>query len=56
MKTFAEFAEEVAAMNTNAGIAGTGTGDVADWKHKKKKKAVTKNYIEILGKRKKRTK
>ena len=41
-------------MTTGPSIAGTSDGDTADWMHgKKKKKPLTRRFIEIMGKRKK---
>lgn len=52
MKTFSEFSEEIAAVNTgNAAMPPT-----AMFNKKKKYKVLTRNYIEILGKRKKQIK
>ncbi len=54
MKTFRQmFEEEV--MGTSSGVAGIGPGEVADWKtpNKRKTKPLTRNYIEVMGKRKK---
>ena len=54
MKSFKEFSEE-ATMTTGPGVAGTSADDPADWAHKKKKKKrpLTRHYIEINGQRKK---
>jgi hypothetical protein len=54
MKSFKEFSEEVAAMNTGAGIAGLPPDQPPGPKKKKNKyKVLTRGYIEIAGKRKK---
>lgn len=57
MKTFKQFNEEP-TMTTGPGIAGTSPNDPADWMHgkKKKRKSVTKRYIEVNGKFKKQMK
>lgn len=56
MKTFKQFNEEP-TMTTGPGIAGTSPNDPADWVHgKKKRKSVTKRYIEVNGKFKKQMK
>ena len=58
MKSFKEFVEEP-TMTTGPGIAGTSPGDPADWmygKKKKKRRPLTRSYIEINGKFKKQQK
>jgi hypothetical protein len=57
MKTFKQlFDEEM--MSTNSGIAGLGKDGPADWVNtrKKKRSILTRNYIEVNGKIKKREK
>lgn len=56
MKSFKEFDEEV--MTTGPGIAGTSPDDPADWVHgkKKKRKPLTRHYIEVAGKLKRQSK
>lgn len=44
------------AMTTNSGVAGLGKDGPADWMLKKRKNLVTKRYIEVNGKLKKREK
>lgn len=53
MKTFKQLYEEE-VMSTSSGVAGIGPGEIADFKKKKKRKtkALTRNYIEVMGKRK----
>ena len=54
MKNFKDYLKEEPTMTTGPGIAGTSDGDTADWMHgKKKKKPLTRRFIEIMGKRKK---
>lgn len=57
MKSFRQFKEEP-TMTTGPGIAGTSPGDPADWVYgkKKKKKPLTRHYIEIAGKLRKQKK
>jgi hypothetical protein len=55
LKTFKDYISEE-AMTTNSGIAGLGTGEVADWKKPKRKKPLTRHYIEVDGKIKKQAK
>lgn len=51
MKTFKQYYEESNPTST-ANVAGAGD-DVADWKYnKKKRKPLTRHYIEVNGKRK----
>lgn len=52
MKSFKQFAEEP-TMTTGPNVAGTSPGDTADWIKPKKKKPLTRAYIEVNGKRKK---
>tara|TARA_R110000868_G_scaffold30953_1_gene113838 strand:+ start:2860 stop:3033 length:174 start_codon:yes stop_codon:yes gene_type:complete len=54
MKSFKELYDEE-VMSTSSGVSGIGPGEIADFKHKKKrkKKVLTRNYIEVAGKRKK---
>jgi hypothetical protein len=61
MKSFSKFLEEEVAANATAqgGVAGTGPGEVADWtynKGKRKRKPLTRHYIEVNGKIKKTSK
>jgi len=60
MKTFKQFAEEVASTSTGPGIVGTSPGDPPHWKDPKKKKKkykmLTRSFIEIMGKRKRQVK
>lgn len=52
MKTFKQMYDEE-TMTTASGVAGIGPGEIADFKKKKRKtKALTRNYIEVMGKRK----
>lgn len=52
MKTFKQmYDEDVAAMNTGAGIAGI-KGEPPMPKKKRKTRPLTRNYIEVAGKRK----
>lgn len=54
MKSFKEYTEEVASMNTGSGIAGLPPDQPPGPKKKKKKyKILTRGYIEVAGKRKK---
>lgn len=57
MKSFKQFAEEP-TMTTGPGVAGTSPGDPADWMHgkKKKRRPLTRRYIEIAGKFKRQEK
>jgi len=57
MKSFKEFSEEF-TMTTGPGVAGTSPGDPADWVHgkKKKRKPISRRYIEVNGKFKKQMK
>lgn len=57
MKTFKQFNEEP-TMTTGPGIAGTSPNDPADWVHgkKKKRKPLTRHYIEVAGKLKRQSK
>lgn len=57
MKTFKQFNEEP-TMTTGPGVAGTSPGDPADWVYgnKKKRKPISRRYIEVNGKFKKQTK
>jgi hypothetical protein len=45
-------------MTTGPKIAGTSPGDPADWMHgkKKKRRPLTRQYVEIAGKFKKQSK
>jgi hypothetical protein len=54
MKTFKQMFDEE-GMTTASGVAGIGPGEIADFKKKKKRKTkpLTRNYIEVMGKRKK---
>lgn len=57
MKNFSDFIQE--QMTTGPGVAGTSPGDPADWMHPKKKrktKILTRNFIEVMGKRKRHIK
>lgn len=52
MKTFKQMYDEE-VMSTSSGVAGIGPGEIADFKKKKKKtRALTRHYIEVMGKRK----
>ena len=57
MKKFNDYVipsiKEEPTLTTGPGIAGTSDGDTADWMHGKKKKPLTRRFIEIMGKRKK---
>tara|TARA_R110000796_G_scaffold67344_1_gene154364 strand:+ start:102 stop:278 length:177 start_codon:yes stop_codon:yes gene_type:complete len=55
MKSFKEFMVEEPTVSTGPSIAGTSPGDPADWTHgkKKKRRPLTRSYIEVMGKRKK---
>lgn len=57
MKSFKQFAEEP-TMTTGPGVAGTSPGDPADWMYgkKKKRRPLTRRYIEIAGKFKRQEK
>ena len=57
MKTFKQFSEEP-TMTTGPKVAGTSPGDPADWMHgkKKKRRPLTRHYVEIAGKFKKQAK
>ena len=54
MKSFKQFVEEP-TMTTGPDIAGTSKNDPADWMYgkKKKRRPLTRRYIEINGKFKK---
>lgn len=54
MKSFKEYLSEEPTMSTGPGIAGTSPGDPADWTHakKRKKRPITRHFIEVMGKRK----
>jgi hypothetical protein len=56
MKSFKEYNEEV--TSTGPGIAGTSADDPADWMHgkKKKRRPLTRHYIEVAGKLKRQSK
>jgi len=53
VKTFKQMYDEE-VMSTSSGVAGIGPGEIADFKKKKKRKtrALTRHYIEVMGKRK----
>ena len=57
MKSFKQFNEEP-TMTTGPGVAGTSKNDPADWMHgkKRKRRPLTRRYIEINGKFKKQSK
>lgn len=56
MKSFKQFVEEP-TMTTGPGVAGTSKNDPADWTYKKKRRRpLTRRYIEINGKFKKQAK
>lgn len=57
MKTFKEYNEDVASMNTGSGIAGLPPDQPPGPKKKKRKyKILTRGYLEVAGKRKRLTK
>lgn len=56
MKTFKDYISKKEEMTTTGpGIAGTSPGDTADWVYgtKKKRRPLSRSYIEINGKFKK---
>lgn len=55
MKTFKQYVE-APTMTTGPGVAGTSPSDPADWIKPKKKKPLTRAYIEVNGKRKRQVK
>jgi len=57
VKTFKQFNEEP-TMTTGPKVAGTSPGDPADWVYgkKKKRRPLTRHYVEIAGKFKKQAK
>lgn len=56
MKTFSQFVEEP-TMTTGPDVAGTSKDDPADWTYKKKKRRpLTRSYIEVNGKFRKQMK
>ena len=57
MKTFRQFTEGP-TMTTGPSVAGTSPSDPADWVYgkKKKKKPITRHYIEVAGKFRKQSK
>jgi len=56
VKSFKQFFEEP-TMTTGPGVAGTSPNDPADWVYqKKKRRPLTRRYIEVNGKFKKQAK
>jgi uncharacterized protein HemX len=57
MKTFKQMFDEEMAGTSTANVVGTGS-DVADWKttKKKKRRTITKHFIEVNGKIKRQVK
>jgi hypothetical protein len=57
MKSFKQFAEEAPTMHTGTHLPGTGDDSSTVLVRKKRKtNVITRNYIEIMGKRKKKLK